>query len=226
MAQWIRITMDSWHMYSFSSPASSILSTRKRVRQSWSILRRLGVRRGIRTRPDLLWTAKLQCRLARRSAPDRGTYDPRLRKTKAILSFHPVRARTCSNMAIIELFGMTRSGCRAPRRWQPRVRIHRISRGPARRHGSRRALGRDAHVSPILSHAARHEHRPPAARIAGKRPRRAGGGAAQAEECCGFGGIFSMEHPELSAEWLKRKISNLESSQSPTLVVTEPIGHA
>jgi L-lactate dehydrogenase complex protein LldE len=41
------------------------------------------------------------------------------------------------------------------------------------------------------------------------------------EECCGFGGIFSMEHPELSAEWLKRKIANLETSQSPTLVVTE-----
>jgi L-lactate dehydrogenase complex protein LldE len=41
------------------------------------------------------------------------------------------------------------------------------------------------------------------------------------EECCGFGGIFSMEHPELSAEWLKRKISNLEASQSPTLVVAE-----
>ena len=41
------------------------------------------------------------------------------------------------------------------------------------------------------------------------------------EECCGFGGIFSMEHPELSAEWLKRKISNLESTQSPTLVVTD-----
>lgn len=43
----------------------------------------------------------------------------------------------------------------------------------------------------------------------------------QVEECCGFGGIFSMEHPELSAEWLKRKINNLEISQSPTLVVTE-----
>ena len=43
----------------------------------------------------------------------------------------------------------------------------------------------------------------------------------QAEECCGFGGIMSVEHPELSAEWLKRKISNLEASQSPTLVVTD-----
>jgi len=42
-----------------------------------------------------------------------------------------------------------------------------------------------------------------------------------AEDCCGFGGIFSIEHPELSAEWLKRKISNLELTQSPTLVVTE-----
>lgn len=42
-----------------------------------------------------------------------------------------------------------------------------------------------------------------------------------AEECCGFGGIFSMEHPELSAEWLKRKIGNLEATQSPALVVTE-----
>ena len=41
------------------------------------------------------------------------------------------------------------------------------------------------------------------------------------EECCGFGGIFSMEHPELSAEWLKRKITNVEATQSPTLVVTE-----
>ena len=49
-----------------------------------------------------------------------------------------------------------------------------------------------------------------------------------AEECCGFGGIMSVEHPELSAEWLKRKISNLEmlnpstgSGQVPTLVVTD-----
>jgi len=41
------------------------------------------------------------------------------------------------------------------------------------------------------------------------------------EECCGFGGVFSMEHPELSAEWLKRKISNLEETKSPTMVVAE-----
>lgn len=42
-----------------------------------------------------------------------------------------------------------------------------------------------------------------------------------AEDCCGFGGIFSVEHPELSAEWLKRKITNLETTASPTLVVLE-----
>jgi L-lactate dehydrogenase complex protein LldE len=42
-----------------------------------------------------------------------------------------------------------------------------------------------------------------------------------AGECCGFGGVFSIEHPELSAELLKRKISNLTLSAAPTLVVTE-----
>jgi L-lactate dehydrogenase complex protein LldE len=42
-----------------------------------------------------------------------------------------------------------------------------------------------------------------------------------AEDCCGFGGIFSLEHPEVSAEMLKRKIANLDVTQSPTLVVTE-----
>jgi len=42
-----------------------------------------------------------------------------------------------------------------------------------------------------------------------------------AEDCCGFGGIFSIEHPELSAEMLKRKINNLEKTKSPTLVVAD-----
>jgi L-lactate dehydrogenase complex protein LldE len=43
----------------------------------------------------------------------------------------------------------------------------------------------------------------------------------EAEDCCGFGGIFSVEHPELSAEMLKRKITNLETTGSPTLVVCD-----
>jgi L-lactate dehydrogenase complex protein LldE len=41
----------------------------------------------------------------------------------------------------------------------------------------------------------------------------------EAVDCCGFGGVFSVEHPELSAEMLKRKIGNLEATHSPTLVV-------
>ena len=41
------------------------------------------------------------------------------------------------------------------------------------------------------------------------------------EDCCGFGGVFSVEHPELSAEFLKRKISNLEKTAAPTLVVCD-----
>ncbi|MFZ5818935.1 MAG: (Fe-S)-binding protein [Chloroflexota bacterium] len=43
----------------------------------------------------------------------------------------------------------------------------------------------------------------------------------EAEDCCGFGGIFSVTHPELSAEFLKRKIGNLEKSGAPTLVVAD-----
>ncbi len=41
------------------------------------------------------------------------------------------------------------------------------------------------------------------------------------DDCCGFGGIFSVEHPELSAEFLKRKIANLEKTAAPTLVVAD-----
>jgi len=42
-----------------------------------------------------------------------------------------------------------------------------------------------------------------------------------AEECCGFGGVFSVEHPEISAEMLQRKITNLENTESPTLVLAD-----
>lgn len=43
----------------------------------------------------------------------------------------------------------------------------------------------------------------------------------EAEDCCGFGGIFSVEHPELSAEMLKRKLGNLDRTGAPTLVVAD-----
>jgi len=41
------------------------------------------------------------------------------------------------------------------------------------------------------------------------------------DECCGFGGVFSVKHPEISAEMLKRKISNIETTNSPTIVVCD-----
>jgi L-lactate dehydrogenase complex protein LldE len=41
------------------------------------------------------------------------------------------------------------------------------------------------------------------------------------DDCCGFGGVFSVEHPELSAEFLSRKLANLEKTQAPTLVVPD-----
>jgi L-lactate dehydrogenase complex protein LldE len=43
----------------------------------------------------------------------------------------------------------------------------------------------------------------------------------EAEDCCGFGGVFSVEHPELSAEMLKRKIANLQETQADTMVVCD-----
>ena len=38
------------------------------------------------------------------------------------------------------------------------------------------------------------------------------------QECCGFGGVFSVEHPEVSAEMLRRKLDNIEASQAPVVV--------
>lgn len=34
----------------------------------------------------------------------------------------------------------------------------------------------------------------------------------EAEDCCGFGGLFSVEHPEISSAMLERKIANIEAS--------------
>ena len=41
------------------------------------------------------------------------------------------------------------------------------------------------------------------------------------QECCGFGGVFSVEHPEVSAEMLKRKIGNIETSQADAVVACD-----
>jgi L-lactate dehydrogenase complex protein LldE len=42
-----------------------------------------------------------------------------------------------------------------------------------------------------------------------------------AGECCGFGGVFSVEHPEISAEMLQRKIDNFQSTQTPVAIVAD-----
>jgi L-lactate dehydrogenase complex protein LldE len=42
-----------------------------------------------------------------------------------------------------------------------------------------------------------------------------------ADECCGFGGVFSVEHPQLSAAMLERKIANIESTGASTVVTCD-----
>ncbi|OGO12791.1 MAG: Fe-S oxidoreductase [Chloroflexi bacterium RBG_19FT_COMBO_50_10] len=37
-------------------------------------------------------------------------------------------------------------------------------------------------------------------------------------DCCGFGGVFSLEHPEISTAMLERKIANLETSGASVVV--------
>jgi L-lactate dehydrogenase complex protein LldE len=37
-------------------------------------------------------------------------------------------------------------------------------------------------------------------------------------DCCGFGGVFSVEHPEISTAMLSRKLANLESSGADVVV--------
>ena len=38
------------------------------------------------------------------------------------------------------------------------------------------------------------------------------------DECCGFGGVFSVEHPEISAAMMDRKIANVEASGAQVVV--------
>ena len=41
------------------------------------------------------------------------------------------------------------------------------------------------------------------------------------DECCGFGGVFSVEHPELSTAMLERKIANLASTGADVAVACD-----
>lgn len=42
-----------------------------------------------------------------------------------------------------------------------------------------------------------------------------------AEECCGFGGVFSLEYPQVSAAMLERKIANIESTGASHVVACD-----
>jgi len=41
------------------------------------------------------------------------------------------------------------------------------------------------------------------------------------QECCGFGGVFSLEHAEISAAMLARKLDNLQASGASLLVACD-----
>lgn len=38
------------------------------------------------------------------------------------------------------------------------------------------------------------------------------------EECCGFGGVFTLEHPEISGEMMTRKIANIEATGAAVVI--------
>jgi len=38
------------------------------------------------------------------------------------------------------------------------------------------------------------------------------------DECCGFGGVFSTEYPEISSAMMMRKIKNIDKSGAPLVV--------
>lgn len=39
-----------------------------------------------------------------------------------------------------------------------------------------------------------------------------------ATDCCGFGGVFSVEHPQISSAMLERKLTNIQASGAPLVV--------
>jgi L-lactate dehydrogenase complex protein LldE len=40
----------------------------------------------------------------------------------------------------------------------------------------------------------------------------------EATDCCGFGGVFSVEHPQISAAMLTRKMDNIQATGAPLVV--------
>ena len=44
---------------------------------------------------------------------------------------------------------------------------------------------------------------------------------SETADCCGFGGVFSVEHPEISTAMLERKIANIEASGASIVVACD-----
>ena len=42
-----------------------------------------------------------------------------------------------------------------------------------------------------------------------------------AADCCGFGGVFSVEQPEISTAMLARKIENIQAASAPLVVACD-----
>lgn len=42
-----------------------------------------------------------------------------------------------------------------------------------------------------------------------------------ATDCCGFGGVFSIEHPEISTAMLARKLENIQKTSAPLVVACD-----
>ena len=76
-----------------------------------------------------------------------------------------------------------------------------------------------AHLPFLLPPAARAGRGPPAARTCWQTcTALSWSSCPDSQECCGFGGVFSVEHPEISAAMLERKMANVEASQAPLVV--------
>ena len=99
-------------------------------------------------------------------------------------------------------------------------RVQRVCRGAPR--SARRSLGEaagDGRLSPFVPPAARPRDRSRAACASWKRSSGVDLRHVHADdECCGFGGLFSVKHADISARMLERKIASVCASGAERLV--------
>ncbi len=96
---------------------------------------------------------------------------------------------------LVDVLGVTRCRRRAPR---GKVAYHACCHGL-------RGLGVDDQPEALLAGVARHRRLP----------------AAEADVCCGFGGLFAVKMADISGAMLARKLDRIEASGADTVVVTD-----